>query len=188
METLKRHTVTQDMMLEAALNIIRRDGKAALSARRVAEEADCSTQPIFRMYKSMNALVDDLFIRCVDFFTEYFEESIKDGTDAPFVDFGIAYVSFAREEPNVFRILFLEENRVGISMYDILNGGKKGFVRNEIGKLKGLKREMAQNVFMKIWLFLHGMACMELGADFDLSEEDTRSMLRDVFSGFYGKL
>ncbi|MBO6133394.1 MAG: TetR/AcrR family transcriptional regulator [Lachnospiraceae bacterium] len=186
----KRNSVSKEALLDAAFELVRSEGTRALSARKVANAAECSTQPIFRLYKNMGELSDEVFLEAVDFYTDYFLEKTeeKEGGDSPFVDFGMAYVSFAKDEPHLFQMLFLEENSVDMSMYDILNGGDMGFVRKEIQRLSSLGAERSQMVFMRIWLFLHGIACMELGADFDLSENDMRSMLKDVFTGFYGKI
>ena len=37
---------------------------------------------------------------------------------------------------------------------------------------------------MKMWIFIHGAACMTLTGDYDLSEEETIQMLKDSYQAY----
>lgn len=37
---------------------------------------------------------------------------------------------------------------------------------------------------MKMWIFIHGAACMSLTGDYDLQEEETIQMLKDSYQAF----
>lgn len=63
----RKETITKDEILNAAFEMARQDGFAQVSARTLAAKAGCSTQPIFRVYKNMEELGEDLFGKATNF-------------------------------------------------------------------------------------------------------------------------
>ncbi len=181
----RKQSVTKDMLLDAAFDLVREKGREELSARHLAEKAGCSTQPIFRIYSNMGELNNDLFLKCADYFSGYFELD-SNYSDVPFVNFGMTFISFAKNEPNIFRMLFLQENDLNKSTYDLVNGGSKNYVINELKRIKGIGTSDYESVFMRVWLVIHGTACMMIRNEFDISEKDTVNLLEDMFGKIYG--
>ena len=178
----RKETITKSDILNAAFQMVREEGIGQLSARTLATKAGCSTQPIFRVYKNMEELGDELFARAVDFFENYYAEFPKKN-DTPFVNLGLAYIRFAQEEQQLFRMLFLSENRHGKSLYDMLNG-QNGAVVKEINNAKFYGCKNPSDMFMKMWICIHGCACMSLTGDYDLQEEDTIKLLEESYGAF----
>lgn len=178
----RKATITKNDILNAAFQMAREEGIEQVSARTLAARAGCSTQPIFRVYKNMEELGEELFVRAIEFFGAYYEEFPKKN-DTPFVDLGLAYIRFAQEEQQLFRLLFLSENRHGKSLYDMLNG-KNGVVVKEINNAKFYGCKNPSDMFMKMWIFIHGSACMSLTGDYDLQEEDTIKLLEECYGAF----
>ena len=50
--------ITQDMILDAAFELVRAEGQEALNVRTLARRLGCSTQPILYNYPTMDALKD----------------------------------------------------------------------------------------------------------------------------------
>lgn len=178
----RKETIKKNDILNAAFEMTRTEGSAQVSARTLAAKAGCSTQPIFRVYKNMEELGDDLFVKAMEFFGAYYEEFPK-LNNTPFVNLGLAYIRFSQEEQNLFRLLFLSENRHGKSLYDMLNG-KNGAVVREINSAKIFGCKDPSGMFMKMWIFIHGAACMTLTGDYDLQEEDTIKLLEECYGAF----
>ena len=130
----RKETITKNEILNTAFQMARQEGIAQVSARTLAAKAGCSTQPIFRLYKNMEELGNELYEKAIVFFGEYYENFPKTH-DTPFVDLGLAYIRFAQEEQQLFKLLFISENRRGKSLYDLLNG-TKGTVVREIGNAR----------------------------------------------------
>lgn len=178
----RKESITITNILETAFELARQEGFEGVTARKLAAKAGCSTQPIFRVYKNMEELEADMFEHAVTFFAHFynnFDKSYK----TPFVNVGMAYIEFARQEKNLFRMLFLKEKRYGKSFYEILNG-KEGFVVKEIGKAKADGCKDASGMFMHMWMLIHGAACMTITGDYDLSDEETVSVLENAYSAF----
>lgn len=175
--------ITEEMLLYAAFSLAREEGIRNVTARKLAKKAGCSTQPIFRIYKNMDELSYAVFQHTAVYFSDFYSNYTK-GYETPFTNLAIAYISFARQEPNLFRMLFLEALPEGMSTYDLVNGGEKGYVRMEINKMKGLSAGQAGALFSKIWVFIHGMACMALTGDFDLTKDESVQMIESTYRSF----
>lgn len=178
----RKESITKDNIINAAFAILQEEGIEQVTARKLAAKAGCSTQPIFRVYKSMDELTEDLFIKACDFFQGYYEQ-FKRQTVTPFVHLGNIYIQFASEHQKLFAFIFLSENRFGRSMYDLVNGSE-GNVSREIQTATAQGCPNAGELFMKMWIFIHGAACMSLTGDYDLSEEETIRMLKDSYQSF----
>lgn len=178
----RKETITKNDILNAAFDMTRTEGFSQVSARTLAARAGCSTQPIFRVYKNMEELGDDLFGKTIEFFGSYYEAFPKK-CDTPFVNLGLAYIRFSQEEQHLFRLLFLSLNRHGKSLYDMLNG-KNGAVVREINSAKIFGCKDPGGMFMKMWIFIHGAACMNMTGDYDLQEEDTIKLLQESYNAF----
>lgn len=176
----RKESVTMQDILENAFEMTREEGFANVTARKVAAKAGCSTQPIFRVYRNMEELWEEVYKKAVLFFQDYYDLFPKTGT-VPFSNLGMAYIAFAREEKNLFRLLFLSELPEKKSLYEILNG-EKGNVLYEINKASAMGCANPQGMFMRMWLFIHGAACMSLTDDYDLTDAETRKLLEQEYA------
>lgn len=178
----RKETITKNDILEAAFQMLREEGVGQVTARKLAAKANCSTQPIFRVYKNMEELLTELYAKAGDYFEEYYEAFPRQ-TVTPFVNLGHAYIHFAQENPRIFSFLFLAENRYGRSFYDLING-QNGNVGREIQTATSQGCKNASDLFMKMWIYIHGAACMSLTGDYDLNDNETVQMLKDIYQAF----
>ena len=159
----RKESVTKNDILEAAFSILQEEGIEQVTARKLAARANCSTQPIFRIYKNINELI---------------EESVT-----PFVNLGYAYILFAQKNKKIFEFVFLSKDRHGKTLYDLING-EEGYVSREIQLAASQGCKNASGLFMKMWIFIHGAASMSLTDDYDLKENETIEMLKDAYQAF----
>ena len=68
----RKESITQEMLLCAAFSIARKEGMENVTARKLANEAGCSTQPIFRIYRNMEELQEAVFQRSADYFSDFY--------------------------------------------------------------------------------------------------------------------
>lgn len=178
----RKVSVTKQSIQDAAFIIVQTEGMEALTARRLADKAGCSTQPIFRNYENMEELNKEIFDKAVEYFSDFYIgcQNKKRTDDKPFVEFGLAYIDFAMQQPKLFSALFLTSNRYGRSLYELLNGSTGAFIK-EMTKAKQLGVKDPGELFMKMWIFIHGAACMAISGDYDLPESETVRLLTEVF-------
>lgn len=178
----RKESITKTMLLEAAFEMVKEEGIENLTARKLANKTGCSTQPIFRTYKNMEEVTEEVFHKAMDYYNEYYKNYRKT-SGVPFVDLGMAYIAFAQNNKNLFKLLFVSEQRFGHSLYEILNGELQ-FVGHEINKAKNSGCKNPSGLFMQMWIFIHGAACMSLTGDYDLDENETKKLLADSYEAF----
>jgi hypothetical protein len=145
----------------------------------LAAQIGCSTQPIFRVYTNMNELYEEIYKKALDSFEAYYQ-NYKSDIEVPFVHLGLAYINYAKKEDNLFKLLFQSEHRGKRGLFELLNG-KTGAVTKEINKASAVGCKNPSGLFMKMWIFIYGCACMVLTGDYDLTEEETVDLLEDIY-------
>ena len=179
----RKEQISKQMILDGAFELLREEGIQMLTARKLAAHIGCSTQPIFRVYKNMDELIEEVFDRAKAYYEDYCV-NFKREYDTPFVDLGLCYIQFAKDELNLFKLLFLTRHNDENTMYDLINGKDQGFVIKELRRINNLDMNRAGDIFMKIFVFMHGMACMAISGELDLSREEVLPMLMETIEGF----
>lgn len=182
----RKETITLQMILDTAFAMTREEGFSNVTARRVAAKAGCSTQPIFRVYKNMDELWDAVYERAAQFFQDYYSLYPRMGK-TPFSNLGMAYIAFAREEKHLFELLFVSSRPGRKGMYELLNGGE-GNVVYEINLAKSAGCPDPGSLFMRMWILIHGAACMSLTGDYDLSDVETLELLERSCRAFMSEV
>ena len=178
----RKESISRTALLDVAFSMIKEEGAGSVTARKLAAKANCSTQPIFRIFKNMDEMEQELFLMAVTYFEDFYVNFSKK-SDVPFVNLGMAYIQFALQNKNVFSLLFISDKRHGKTLYDLING-EAGMVGKEITKAKTMGAKDARDLFMKIWMVIHGSACMSLTGDYDLGETETQKLLEDSYKAF----
>ncbi len=178
----RKESVTHDYLREKAFEMTKTQGISEVTARKLAAFAGCSTQPIFRNYENMAACYSEIFEDSLAFFDKFYNDYYK-GSPVPFVNLGLCYIAFATKEPMLFSFLFMTKNDRGYNLYNLLNG-RTGAVITEMNKAKEEGVHNPEQIFMKMWMLIHGAACMTITGDYDLSEAQTRLQLEDAYKAF----
>ncbi|MBQ8199781.1 MAG: TetR/AcrR family transcriptional regulator [Lachnospiraceae bacterium] len=178
----RKISITKEMIKKAAFEIAESEGIDSVTARKLADKAGCSTQPIFRIYENMEQLHKDVFEMAIQEFSDFYGNycSQHSEEDKPFVRFGMAYIDFAVKQSQLFCLLFLSKERYGKSLYELLNGSTGAFMK-EIARAKSLGVKDPGELFMKMWIFIHGAASMAITGDYDLPEDETIRLLRETY-------
>lgn len=96
---------TKEEIIAAAYELTREKGIDAVVAREVGKRLNTSSSPIFTIWSSMDELREEVRKLAKEKYRQYME-GIFDYSPS-FKEFGMRCVSFAAEEPNLFRLLFL---------------------------------------------------------------------------------
>lgn len=145
---------TRDAVLHAACQLMRREGMEALNARAIAKELGGSTQPIFRLFTNMEDLHRELILYVARQFQAHAEADMAQ-SDSPYIQLCTTYLLYGRDEPELFKLLF---------MRDLVSEGQYSdqtnfdLVFNIIKKETPLDDETALRFFERTWLFIHGLA------------------------------
>ena len=100
-----KNKFTKEEMVEAALRVVRANGIDALTAKTMADALGTSTQPIFTAFGSMDGIKKEVYAAAIRVYDRYTEAGLQERI--PFFGVGMQYIRFAREEPELYRLLFL---------------------------------------------------------------------------------
>lgn len=145
---------TRDAVLHAACQLMRREGMEALNARAIAKELGGSTQPIFRLFTNMEDLHRELILYVARQFQAHAEADMAQ-FDSPYIQLCTTYLLYGRDEPELFKLLFMRD-RVSEGQYS--DQTNFDLVFNIIKKETQLDDETALRFFERTWLFIHGLA------------------------------
>lgn len=173
--------VTRQEILDAGLELVRRDGEGALNARNVAAALGCSTQPVFTHFASMEQLRLELINRAEALCKSFMEQEINAKKYPPYKASGMAYIRFARQERNLFRLLYMrdrteEQAAVGQALW--------GLGADLAQKATSKDEEQTKQIHMEMWALVHGFATMAATGYLELPEETVSHMVTDVFRRF----
>jgi hypothetical protein len=152
-----------------------------VNARSIAQKLQCSTQPIFTAYQNMAELKADLFL----YVNERFGEAIIGGlSNNGFLGLGLTYIHFAKDQANLFRMMFHNEFFQGFHMNDLVEGEGNAPILAMIGQTLGLDTEHAKRLFLKIWLFTHGIASFVCNNAIELTDNELEGLLKETIHDF----
>lgn len=161
-------------IVEAAVNLTRRGGVDAVTARGIAGELGVSTQPIFTCFKNMEEAKEEVRIYAEKLCHNYLEKGVE--ASIPFFGFGMAYIRFAKEESELYKMLFINPDKEGESMLDTLSGIRL-IVINSIEKTYRFNEKESKRLFRDLWLVVHSIATLCVGGICPFSDEETAKIL-----------
>ena len=173
---------SKDDVIKAAFELVQHQGIQSLTAREVAKRLKSSTAPVYSNFESMKLLEREVIIRARDLLLDYM---VRPHTDVVFLNMGVGYAKFAREQCPLFRALYLEKS----DYKDILDELEKSLrlrMRQDT-RFAELEDQERFALLEKMWTFTHGMAtsiCVGLAED--SSDEYIINTLRDVGSAVIG--
>ena len=169
---------TKDEIVHAALNVARAKGLAAVTTRDIAAELSVSTRPIFTYFKSMAEVREAILHAAEKIYQEYLFVGLRE--PVPFYGFGMQYIRFAREEPELYKLLFL-------TPAESENGGAMGamhrsqeLLRTCLQQVYHLDAAAADLYFRDVWLMTHGIATLIVTGGCTYTEEEISSMMTGI--------
>lgn len=175
-----RFMFTRDEMLNKALNITRKNGLAGLTARALADELGCSVKPVFGLFKNMEEVQQEVFSAAFRLYQSYQQEDMAEGKYPPYKASGMSYIRFAREEKELFKLLFMRDR----SQEKIEDNRED--VRPLLELLKqnlGLEEEEAYLFHLELWVYVHGIATMIATSYLAWDDEFISRVLTDAYTG-----
>lgn len=173
-----RNKYTREEMINAAVRVVREKGAEGLTAKSVAEELNVSTQPVFTYFNTMAALKSEVRIAAERLFDDYTAEGL--GEKIPFLGFGKQYIMFARDEPQLYRLLFLTRDTSDTDGAVTVMEHSMNVVREPIMRIYGISVDDADRYFRDMWLVVHSLATLIVTGECPYTGDQIDSIL----SGF----
>lgn len=174
--------ITKESIMDAAFQLLKKEGISKVNARDIAESLQCSVQPIFRTFHQMDNLKSQLYQHVEHLFDEFMELGMQKHR-IPFLGMGLAYVEFAKYEKNLFKFLFMSDEFKGRNLLQMIRDDSNQEIIGIISAMSGLNFEQSQELFLNIWLITHGIASLMATNDCDLEESQIEMILMNTFAG-----
>ena len=95
---------TRQEIIDAAVDIARRAPLEAVTAQKLASVLGTSTRPVFTYFRTLEEVRAAVVEEAGKIYGRYVERGLS--MNPPFKGYGMETIRFAREEPNLFRLLF----------------------------------------------------------------------------------
>lgn len=174
---------TKEEIAEQALNIIKEEGAAALTARSLGERLGTSSRPIFTAFENMNEV--KAAARAIAM--REFEEYISDFEEykPAFKRIGMQMINYGIHQPELFKLLFMHEHSEARSFEDIMTelGGMAEICVGLIQRDYKMTRSEAKILFEDMWVYTFGIGALCAMRVCDFTEEETAERLGRIFVG-----
>ncbi len=172
--------VTRQEIVGAAVDIVRKSGAQALNARTVAGALGCSTQPVFSNFASMEELRFAVVHQADALYQGYITQEVDKAEYPPYKASGMAYIRFAKEEKELFKLLFMRDRtEERISAQWELGEQMETIVEQNTG-LNGAQMKLFH---LQMWAVVHGIATMFATGFLNLDWALVSNMLTDSYQG-----
>ena len=169
----------KEAIIDAAFNVVRKNGWQELSARSIAKELNSSTGPIYSHLNSMKNLEEEVVRKAMALFMEYV---IKPRTGDKWIDHGIGYVFFARDEKHLFKAINDEKRVPLLKKFSSKIWEKLGEELSDYPLFKDLPADTGIKIRRARWIFIHGLASLITNSfQFDRikTDEDLIELIRN---------
>ena len=179
---------TKAEIIEAALNIVRTEGYEALTSRALGTYLGSSARPIFTVFKNMEEVQQVMIEAAKNLYKEYVNKGLT--AEHPFKGVGTQYILFSVNEPKLFQILFMAEQKqipdlsgvlplIDESYGDILLSIQKDY---EISELS------AKKLYQHLWIYTHGIASLCATKMCRFTGEEISTMITEVCTSVLKKI
>lgn len=171
---------SKDEIVGAALELVRAKGAQGLTARALGEKLGSSARPIFTVFQSMEEVRGEVLKAADLLYQSYLKKDMAGGAYPPYKASGMAYIRFAKEEAELFKLLFMrdrsqekiEEQREALRpLLELIQKGT------------GLSLDDAYLFHLEMWIYVHGIATMIATAYLDWDMEFVSRAITDGYLG-----
>ena len=174
---------TKEEIAKVALDIVKKEGVSALTARELGNKLHSSASPIFTIFKNMEEVKQAARKLGLKEFEEYASD-FQDYTPA-FKRIGMLMVSYGIHQPEMFKLLFMQEH---------INEQKFENTISDLGEMADIcigliqrdyemTKEQAKILFDQMWIHTFGLGALCAMKVCDFTEEELAEKLGQVFAG-----
>ncbi|MBR0081896.1 MAG: TetR/AcrR family transcriptional regulator [Clostridia bacterium] len=160
----------KEEIVNAALETVRAKGPESLTAREVAAALGGSTRPIFTWFDSMESLKGEVRALAAERYRGYLERGLRESV--PFRGVWRQYLRFAKEEPSLYKLLFLTRP-TGASggAVEALRFSQE-LARESVMRIYRMDAYTADCFFRDLWLAAFSFATMIVTDECPYTEEE----------------
>lgn len=168
----------RESIINAAFEVAQAGGITAITAQSVSAVLNTSVAPIFREFQTIEELRTATAETINAFHLQYLKNYPLE--DSTFLTYGIAYIHFAKEYPRLFEMIIQHDHS---TLRDRISGSLT-FVVDSAGIESGLLAEQAKELFLNVWIYTHGIACLVYKGGLAIAEGEEKKLLISAYEAF----
>lgn len=179
---------SREEIIDAAIDIVREGGVEVLTSRALGTKLGSSARPIFTVFQNMEEVQQEVILGAKQKYKEYVSKGLSQ--EIAFKGVGMAYILFSVNEPKLFQLLFMTEQKqipdlsgvlplIDESYDQILLSIQHGF---------GIDQHSAQNMYQHLWIYTHGIATLCATNMCRFTEKEISSMITEVCMSIFKKI
>lgn len=174
---------TREEIIKTAFEMTREKGMESVAARELGKRLGTSATPIFTHFSSMNEVKQEVRKLAMQEFEKYVADALQ--YSPAFKQFGMQMVLFARKEPKLFQILYMQENETSQCFDDMFRelGDTADVCIKLIQKEYELTETEAYKLFRQVWMHTFSVCVLEVNKICHFSEEEISEILSMEFQG-----
>ena len=172
---------SKKQIINAALRIVEEKGMSALSARSLAQSLGISTGPIFTAFDTIEEIQREVKSKAKELYDEYIKEGLND--TVAFKGAGMKYIQFAKDKPELFKLLFMPGDGVNAVTHFLPYGDDNHpIILEAIERSYGLSGGEAKNLYNHMSVYAFGFAALFAQRIHIFTMDDISRMMSEVFS------
>ncbi len=174
---------TRDEIIRAGLDIVKEHGMEALSARALGGKLGSSARPIFTVFQSMEEVQAEVKKAAKLLYAGYVRRGLEQ--ELAFKGVGTQYILFAMQEPKLFQLLFMSEQRQPPAVANVLPVLDDNYKEILLSVQNGyrLSEHEAEQLYRHLWIYTHGIAVLCATNMCIFTAEEICKMIAQVFKG-----
>ncbi len=175
--------ITKEEIIKTTVNLVRASGVDSINARAIASSLNCSTQPIFSNFISMEELEEATINAAYKIYLSFIKSELEDAKYPMYKSYGMAYIRFAKEEKELFKLLFMRDR----TEEDISLSSDFEESVALIMKANNVSEDIARLIHLEMWTCVHGIGTMLVTSFMPLEWELISQITSDVYHGIIAK-
>ena len=181
----RKTQITKEAILDAALNLLIREGYASVNIKALAAEVGCSTQPIVWHFENMQGFRKAFLAHCIAYTKKQFTVW-NDSLDEMLIYTALHYIAVARSTPHLFRFVYAD-NKEECKNSEIIAALQLDNTKRMMELLrreKGLSEAQATAFLMDYEFYIHGIASYTASGFCNYTEEEVIRMVNKAKDAF----
>lgn len=169
----------REQIIQTALELTREGGITSVTAKSIGEKLNSSVKLVFGQFTNMEEVKSEVLKAAYNLWLEYIQTTIQESEYPPYKASGMAYIHFAREEKELFQLLFMRDR----SQETFNDRDEIKPLIEKIQRISGLSEEDAYMVHNEMWMFVHGIATMVATSYLKWDDQLISRFLTDAYFG-----
>ena len=172
---------TKEEIIAVAVDIIRDSGVEAITAKEIGKRMGTSTRPMFTWFKTVEELRMAATEEARKIYNQYAERGLA--MTPPFKGLGMQCIRFATEEPNLFRLLFMQKTEQNSAIDFLMHEEHMVQIRSAIMDTFHIDAAEADWLYENLWIFNHGLCTLCATETLHFAQEDIAQKLGNLCRG-----